>query len=71
MGGHEDHLRHSRRLRRGVQGSRRAAQLAGGAVAGRGIAMDLLMMALQMALCCVIAVVPCLGVVWLVLRGRA
>ena len=33
--------------------------------------MDLLMMALQMALCCVIAVVPCLGVVWLVLRGRA
>jgi hypothetical protein len=32
--------------------------------------MELLTMALQMALCCVIAVVPCLGVVWLVLRGR-
>ena len=32
--------------------------------------MDLLTMALQMALCCAILAVPCLGGVWLVLRGR-
>ena len=32
---------------------------------------ELLTMAAQMVLCWGIAAVPCLGVVWLVLRGRA
>ena len=32
--------------------------------------MDLLTMALQMALCCVVTTVPLLGGVWLILRGR-
>ena len=32
--------------------------------------MDLLTMALQMALCCMVTTVPVLCGVWLVLRGR-
>ncbi len=32
--------------------------------------MELMTMAAQMALCCVVAAVPTLDVVWLILRGR-